>query len=118
MSPSKSALPMPHVARRCGRWTSARREPAKQNRDGKPEERGGRSTRREWLSRQHAVFLEPGLQLLPRILGRLLAIARPIVGMEAMGGIRIDFEFGGLARRLQRGLHLLDLIDRNARVGG
>src|SRR5215831_4258207 len=68
-------------------------------------------------SAQHFVFLEPGGHLVPAVLGGFLAVARAIVGVEAVRCARIDLELGGLAGRLQCGLHRLDLRYRNALVG-
>src|SRR6266850_8315124 len=56
------------------------------------------------------------IYLAPRVIGRFLAIAWPIVGMEAVRRARIDLEFGGLAGGLEGRFHLLDLIDRNALI--
>src|SRR5262245_15798409 len=66
---------------------------------------------------QHLVLLEPVRRLRPRILGRVLAVARPIIGMETVRRARIDLELGSLARSRERRLHRLDLRDRDALVG-
>src|SRR5262252_3396346 len=68
--------------------------------------------------RQHAVLLEPGGHLVPAVVRCFLAVARPVIGMEAMRRARIDLEFGGLAGGLEGGFHLLDLIDWDALVLG
>src|SRR5258708_36955350 len=85
---------------------------------GIKEARAGRPRLQHGRSREHAVFLEPGGHLAPRVISRLLAIAWPVVGMEAVGRAWIDLEFGGLAGGLEGRFHLLDLIDRNALVLG
>src|SRR5215216_4095617 len=61
-------------------------------------------------------FLEPGLHLIPGVFGGLLAVARAVIGMEAMRRARIDLELGGLAGCLQVRFHLLDLSNRNSLV--
>ena len=38
---------------------------------------------------QHAVFLEPGDHLVPGVLGRLLAVARPVIGDKAVRRVGI-----------------------------
>ena len=53
----------------------------------------------------------------PAILGRLFAIACAIVGDKSVRGAGIGVEFGGLAVGLERGLHLMDLIDGDAGIG-
>src|SRR5438067_7736538 len=69
-------------------------------------------------SAQHFVLLEPGDRLLPGVLGRLLAVARPEVRVEAVRRAGIDLEFGGLFSGLEFFLHLLDLLDLDAGVLG
>src|SRR5436190_23951003 len=66
---------------------------------------------------EHLVLLEPVGHLGPALLGGFLAVARPIVGMEAVRRARIDLEVGGLAGSGERGLHGLNLRDRDAAVG-
>src|SRR5260370_7364933 len=56
-------------------------------------------------SAQHVVFLEPGLHLVPSILGGFLAVARAIIGVEAVRGARIDLELSGLFVFGHRPLH-------------
>ncbi len=43
-------------------------------------------------SAQHFVLLEPRLHLVPGVLGGFLAVARPVVGVEAVRRARIDLE--------------------------
>src|SRR4051812_8359760 len=43
---------------------------------------------------EHLVLLEPVDRHLPAVLGRLLAVARPVVGMEAVRRTGIDLELG------------------------
>src|SRR5437660_10614067 len=68
-------------------------------------------------SAQHLVLLEPADHAIPGILGRLFAIARPIIGDETVRRAGIDVEFGGLATGFERRFHLMDLVDRNAGIG-
>src|SRR5262245_23346539 len=68
-------------------------------------------------SAQHVVSLEPGLHLIPGVLGGLLAVARATVGVEAMRGARIDLELSGLFVFLQRRLQRFDARDGNAGIG-
>src|SRR5258708_18686955 len=69
-------------------------------------------------SAQHFVLLEPADHLLPGVLGRFFAIARPVVGVEAMRRAGIDLEFGSLFSGLELLFHLLDLLDLDAGVLG
>src|SRR5450755_4122428 len=73
------------------------------------------STRR---SAQDFVLLEPAHHLIPGVFGRFLAIARPVVRVEAMRRAGIDLEFGGLFSGLELLFHLLDLLDLDAGVLG
>src|SRR5437899_990892 len=52
------------------------------------------------------------------LLRRLFAIARAVVGVEAVWRAVIDVEFGGLAGGLELSFHLLDLLDLDAGVLG
>src|SRR6266496_1131492 len=70
---------------------------------------GAASCNSHTMSGEHAVFLEPGLELVPAILRRVLAIARAVVGVEAVWRAGIDVEFCGLAGRLELPLHLFHL---------
>src|SRR5580704_2139838 len=58
--------------------------------------RSGRATARarHTQSAQHIIFLEPGLHLVPAILGGFLAVAGAVVGMKAVRRARIDLELG------------------------
>src|SRR4029077_8135558 len=67
-------------------------------------------------SAQDLVLLEPADHAIPGILGRLFAIACPIIGDETVRRTGIDMEFGGLATGFERRFHLMDLIDRNAGI--
>src|SRR5215469_14101529 len=73
---------------------------------------------RSWRSGQDLVLLEPVDQLAPGLLRLLLAVAWPVVGMEAVRRAVIDMELGGLAGRLELGLLVLDLLDLDASVLG
>src|SRR5215468_6560607 len=55
-------------------------------------------------SAQHAVFLQPGLHLVPAVFGRILAVAWAIVGVEAVRCTRIDLELRGFLAFGQRRL--------------
>src|SRR5215472_16809143 len=68
-------------------------------------------------SAQNLIFFEPADHPVPAVLGRLFAIARAIVGDESVRRAGIGVEFGGLAAGLERGLHLMDLIDGDAGIG-
>src|SRR5271166_6321742 len=50
----------------------------------------------------YAVLLEPLQQPLPAVLGRRLAIAGPIVGVEGVRRVRIDDDFRSLLLVLER----------------
>src|SRR5262245_9136875 len=63
-----------------------------------------------------AVLLEPLEEPLPAVLRRLRAIARPVVGEEAVRRVRIDDDLRRLPRCLQRRPHLLDRLGRDALV--
>src|SRR5882757_877258 len=75
---------------------------------------------------QHFVLLEPADHLIPRVVSRpfagvrrcLAAVARPVVGVEAVRRAGIDLEFGGLFSGLEFFFHLLDLLDLDAGVLG
>src|SRR3954469_1232552 len=69
-----------------------------------------------WLA-QHPVLPEPGLHLAPGILGRVLAVARAIVGVEAVRCGGIDLELGSLLVFGQRRLEGFHRCDGNAGVG-
>src|SRR6185312_5694905 len=56
-------------------------------------------------SAENLVSFEPGGRPAPGVLRRLLAVARTIVGMEAMRSSRIDLELRPLAGRLEGSLH-------------
>src|SRR5581483_396445 len=65
---------------------------------------------------QYAVFLEPGLHLIPGVFRGFLAVAGAIIGVEAVRRAGIDLELGGLLVGRKRFFHLLHLRDRNAGV--
>src|SRR5947199_10202930 len=66
---------------------------------------------------QHPVLFEPGLHLAPGVLGRVVAIARAIVGVETMRCGGIDLELGSLVVGRQRRLEGFHRCDGNAGVG-
>src|SRR6186713_2845496 len=76
-----------------------------------------RSTSIRLLLAQHPVLFEPGLHLAPRVLGRLLAVARAIVGVEAMRCGWVYLELGRLLVGGQRRLEGFHGCDGNAGVG-
>ena len=48
---------------------------------------------------RYAVYLEPFLQTLPAVLGRLFTIAGPVVGVEGVWGVGIGvYEKGSIIR--------------------
>src|SRR5262245_32012221 len=63
---------------------------------------------------RHAVRLEPGEHALPAVLGRVLAEARTVVGVEAVRHAWKDMDLGGpgvlVARLLERLEQLVDLL--------
>src|SRR5437868_13148958 len=63
------------------------------------------------------VILEPGEHSRPAVFRGVGAIARAVVGVEAVRGVGVDREFTGLAGRLARGLALLDQFLRDALIG-
>src|SRR5262252_6710796 len=65
----------------------------------------------------HAVVLEPSQHFRPPVCRGFGAIARAVIGVEAVRGVGVDLEFAGLARRLARRLTLLDRVLRDALVG-
>src|SRR5688572_13698353 len=67
----------------------------------------------------HAVLLEPGEHALPAVLGGLLAVGRPEIGMEAVRHAFVDVDLGLLivAESFQARAQALDLLQRNALVG-
>ena len=64
--------------------------------------RPGRRSRGSRRSAQDAIGLEPVGHLFPGVVRGLLAVARAVVGVEAVRRRRIDLELGLLARALQR----------------
>src|ERR1700747_2870806 len=59
--------------------------------------------RRAWpqsvcRSGEHFVFLEPGDHLVPAVLGRVLAVAGAIVGVEAVRRGGVDLDLAGFSR--------------------
>jgi len=78
--------------------------------------RRGKAPRQFW-STQNLVFLEPADHPVPGILRRLLALARAIIGDETVWRAGKNVEFGSLAARFKRRLHLVDLVDRDAAIG-
>src|ERR1700687_1905425 len=68
-------------------------------------------------SAQDLILLEPADHAIPGILGRLFAVARPIIGDETVRRAGIGMEFGGLAIGFERRFHLVDLVDRDASIG-
>src|SRR5580693_7782159 len=67
---------------------------------------------------EHVVLSEPVEHALPCVLGGVLAIARPIVGDEAVRRAGIDDELKRLPGGLERLFHILDLIQFNTGVLG
>src|SRR5437879_2089599 len=67
----------------------------------------------------YAVILERGGHALPAVVGGFVAVARPVVGIEAVrhAFIDVDLRLLVLARRLERGAHLLNRLGRNTLVG-
>src|SRR3954447_11720929 len=63
------------------------------------------------------VVFEPGEHSRPAALGGVGAIARAVVGVEAVRGVGVDRKFTGFAGRLARGLALLDQFLRDALIG-
>ncbi len=68
-----------------------------------------------WL--RHAVLLEPGEHPRPGVLGRVGAVARPIIGIKSVRRVGIDLELAGLAGRLARRGHAIDAFNRDALIG-
>src|SRR5262245_12084934 len=66
---------------------------------------------------QHLVFLEPVRHLPPGVLGGILAVARSIIGMETVRGLRINLEVRRLASGLECRLHRLHLRHWDTLVG-
>src|SRR5262245_24105411 len=64
----------------------------------------------------HAVLLEPGEAALPAVLRRIRAIARPVVGVEAVRRAVVDDQLARLLRVLERLAHLVDVAHRDALV--
>src|SRR5262245_27287698 len=64
----------------------------------------------------HAVLLEPGEAALPAVLRRILAIARPVVGMEAVRRALVDDQLARLLGVLERLAHLVDVAHRDTLV--
>src|SRR6185436_922331 len=66
-----------------------------------------------------AVLLEPGQHALPAVLGRLLAVARAVIGVERVRHAFVDMDLGLLvvAEGLQAGAQHFDALERNALVG-
>src|SRR5262245_26425238 len=62
---------------------------------------------------RRSVLLEPREQLGPSVARFLLTVGRAVVGQEAVVRIRIDDDFGGHFRLLQRLLHLAGRIHRD-----
>src|SRR5690349_3219536 len=67
-------------------------------------------------SAQHFVLLEPADHPVPSVVSGVFAIAGAIIGDKTVRRARIDMEFGSLTVGLERGLHLMDLIDRNPAI--
>src|SRR5580700_348464 len=59
---------------------------------------------------EHAILSEPVKHALPRVLGGVLAVARPVVGDEAVRRTGVDDELKRLSGGLQRLFHILDLV--------
>src|SRR3954471_10702875 len=95
------------------RWMHAR-----QKLNGRGVAAQGHATASIGFLAQHFVLFDPGDRLLPAVLGRLLAVARPEVRVEAVRRAGIDLEFGGLFGGLEFFFHLLDLLDLDARILG
>src|SRR5262249_30802367 len=76
-----------------------------------------RALPQQWVALgENFVLFEPGDHLIPGILGRILAVAGAIIGMEAVRRARIDLDLEGLPSRLQRPLQRVDLTYRDALV--
>src|ERR1051325_4963436 len=60
-----------------------------------------------------AVLLEPGEHARPGVFGICSVVARPVVGVEAVLGIRIDLALADFARRFAGCLPLLDNLLRD-----
>src|SRR5262249_45278110 len=54
---------------------------------------------------------------LPAVLGLVLAIGGPVVGVEGVRGVGVDDDLGRLVRVLEGGAHAVDGRDGDARVG-
>src|SRR5262245_23172072 len=67
---------------------------------------------------RNAVLLEPSLQALPAVFGILLAVAGAVVGIEAVRGVGIQNDLGGLVGVLEGLTHFFHAVDGNAHVGG
>src|SRR3954453_14084724 len=65
----------------------------------------------------HTVIFEPRLQALPAIFGRLPSVALAVIGVKGMWSVGINNNLRRLLRVFQGLLHLLDGIERNARIG-
>ena len=65
-----------------------------------------------------AVLAEPVQGTVPAVLRIPRVVARAVVGIESVAGIRIDHERGAAAASRQRGLHLFHGIERDAGVLG
>src|SRR5947207_9327755 len=63
------------------------------------------------------MLLDPGEHLGPTLLGLFGAIARPVIGVEAVRRVRIDLALAGFAGRLARRLPLLVNFRRNELIG-
>src|SRR5262249_43352933 len=96
--------------------------PCRRRPDSRPESKDaaqeGAAPERERATKsgEHFVFLEPAHHLVPGVLGSILAIAFPIVGVESVWRARIELELGDLAGGLEPRLHVLDLLDWDAGV--
>src|SRR6266545_2169842 len=68
---------------------------------------------------RYAMSLEPRQHALPTIFGGLLAVARPVIGVEGVWHALVDVDprFLVVAEGVQPGAQALDLLERNALVG-
>ena len=73
------------------------------------------ATPARWL--RHTALLEPGEHPRPGVLGRVGAVARPIVGVESVRHVGIDLKLAGLAGRLARRGHAIDAFNWDALIG-
>src|SRR5947209_4708228 len=62
-----------------------------------------------------SLLLHPREQALPALVGRLLAILRPVVGEERVAGVRKDVNLGMARGRVAARERLLHLVERRHR---